>query len=310
MEYAALIITYFAYVFVVVVYTIKVRKYFKMPQSLRWELYPVIHEKGYKYGGSYLEEVDWGKKPRHKNVGRSILHLVAKYLLMGSYFEKKRSYWFGLYSWHMGFILIILFDVLIGFEAVLMKIFGLEVSASAGVFGQFLYYITLVIGLASFTLGAIGSILLLLQRIFDKDMREYATPQNYVNYIFFLVMFLSGWTAWIINDSTFHGFREFWVGVITFQPVHVGFWEWLHIVIFAAFLIYLPLTRSTHYITKILYYFWIKWGDTPNPGKGRMEARIKENLNYRPTWSADHYQNGETWAELATRIPGKEEPEK
>jgi nitrate reductase gamma subunit len=306
MEVFSLAITIFAYVFVTVAYSYKVSKYLKIPKGLRWELYPVPHEEGYKYGGSYLEQVDWWKKPRHKSLGRSLLHILAKYLFMGSYFEKKRNYWFGLYAWHLGFMLIILFDVLIGIEAILMKLTGLEVAPSAGAFGAILYYATLGIGLTSFTLGAIGSVWLLVQRSLERDMRDYATPQNYVNYVFFLVMFLSGWAAWIIDDATFAGFREFWVGVITLTPVHVELWEWIHIVIFAAFLIYLPLTRSTHYITMILYDFWISWGDTPNSGEGEMEASVKENLNRRPDWSAPHFQAGGTWAELATKIPGDE----
>ena len=36
-----------------------------MPMHVRWELYPVAHEKGRaSYGGSYFEEVDWWTKPR------------------------------------------------------------------------------------------------------------------------------------------------------------------------------------------------------------------------------------------------------
>jgi len=38
----------------------------------------------------------------------------------------------------------------------------------------------------------------------------------------------------------------------------------LHIVLFDLFLIYLPFTRSTHYITRILAYFFIRWDDEPN----------------------------------------------
>lgn len=306
MEYFSLTFTYFAYVFCVTAYTVKVRKFFKMPQNLRWELYPVAHEKGYSYGGSYLEEVDWWKKPRQKNVGRSVLNLVMKYLFMGSYYERKRQYWAGLYCWHMGFLLIILFDVLIGLEAISMVLFGCEISASGGWISRSVYYGTMAIGLASFTLGSLGSVLLLLLRTLDGKMREYASPQNYVNYLFFLIMFMTGWMGWIVDDATFGGFREFWVGVLTFQPVQVGPWEWLHIVIFAAFLVYLPLTRSCHYITKILYYFWVQWGDTPNPGEGKAEDRVKEYLNYRPGWAAAHYRNGSTWAELATQIPEEE----
>lgn len=310
MDHFSLIATYFAYVFVVVAYTFKVQKYFKMPQNLRWEIYPIAHEKNYKYGGSYFEEVGWHNKPRQKNILRSITTVVKKYLFMGSYFEKKRGYWFGLYPWHMGFLLIVFFDGLILIDAVLMKAADWEISGSAGGGGEFLYYFTMVIGLVSFTLGCIGSILMFLQRTFDENLREYATPQNYVNYIFFLAMFSSGWIAWIVDDATFAGFREFWVGVLSAEAVSVGSWEWIHIVIFAAFLIYLPLTRSTHYITKILYYFWVLSGDAPNLGKGETDARLNEYLNYQPSWSAAHYQTGKTWGERATTLPEKPEKDK
>ena len=97
MELFSLIAAYFGYIFVIVGYTLKVRGYFSMPQNLRWELYPVVHEKNYKYGGSYMGEVEWWNKPRHKNNLRIIFTLLKRYLLMGSYFEKKKEYWFGLY---------------------------------------------------------------------------------------------------------------------------------------------------------------------------------------------------------------------
>ena len=281
-----------------------------MPRNLRWELYPVVHEKNYKYGGSYYEEIEYWKKPRKRNVLRSVFTLVRRYLAMGSYFEKKRGYWFGLYPWHMGFLLIVFFDVLIVIDAIFMKAGGWEISGTAGGGGEFLYYLTLVAGLASFTLGCFGSIMMLLLRTFDENLREYATPQNYVNYLFFLVMFASGWAAWIIDDSTFAGFREFWVGILSADTVSVGGWEQFHIIAFAAFLIYLPLTRSTHYITKILYFFWVLSGDAFNTGKGEMDAGLNECLNYSPTWSAAHHQTGSTWGERVTTIPEKPEKDK
>ena len=38
----------------------RVVRYLKNPIHLRWELYPVAHEgTRARYGGSYLEEVDW-----------------------------------------------------------------------------------------------------------------------------------------------------------------------------------------------------------------------------------------------------------
>lgn len=303
MEHFSLWAAWFAYVFVVVAYYVKVQKYFKMPQNLRWELYPVVHEKNYKYGGSYMEEIEYWNKPRHKNIFRSIITLVKRYLFMGSYLEKKKGYWFGLYPWHMSFLLIVLFDGVIILDAILMKAADWHIGGSAGGGGEFLYYFTLVLGLVSFTIGCFGSTMMVLLRTFDKNLKEYATPQNYFNYVFFLLMFGSGWAAWIINDDTFAGFREFWAGALSADTVSVGGWEQVHIIIFAAFLIYLPLTRSTHYITKILYFFWVLSGDTPNTGKGETDTKLDEYLNYKPSWTAAHFQTGDTWAELATSLP-------
>jgi nitrate reductase gamma subunit len=317
MEHFALVITYFAYVFVVSAYYYKVRKYFKMPQNLRWELYPVLHEKNYRYGGSYFEELDWSNKTRKKNMLPSIVSLIKKYLIMGSYFEKKRGYWFGLYPWHMGFILIVLFDALVVLDAIFVEAGGWHVERDAGGGAGFLYNLTLVVGLISFTIGCFGSILMALHRLFDENLREYATPQNYINYLFFLAMFATGWAAFA-EAGGIEGFIAFWVGVITastfsgiqsslpFIVEEIGVWEWTHIVIFAVFLIYLPLTRSTHYITKILYYFWVLSGDTPNLGKGEDDEKLGEYLNYEPSWSAVHHQTGGTWAERATTLPDKE----
>ena len=40
----------------------------RLPIHLRWELYPVAHEKGRaEYGGSYLEESNWWTKPRESS---------------------------------------------------------------------------------------------------------------------------------------------------------------------------------------------------------------------------------------------------
>ena len=40
--------TYLSYLFIIAAYAVKVMKVARMPLHLRWELYPVAHEKGYK----------------------------------------------------------------------------------------------------------------------------------------------------------------------------------------------------------------------------------------------------------------------
>ncbi|HLC17115.1 MAG TPA: hypothetical protein VJL89_12905 [Thermodesulfovibrionia bacterium] len=56
-------------VFVIMV-VYKFAVFSSMPLHLRLELYPVDHEPKEKriYGGSYLEEIDWVKKPAHKSL--------------------------------------------------------------------------------------------------------------------------------------------------------------------------------------------------------------------------------------------------
>jgi len=300
------IATYVSYVFVIVVYAVKVRKYFAMPKNLRWEVYPVATEVGQKanYGGSYFEEPEFWTKPMQKNRARGIWELAKKYLTMWGYFRRVRTYWLTLYPWHIGFYLIVLFHGCALLGAILIKTTGLEVaSISANAGGQILYYATIVIALGSFILGTIGSIGLLIKRIVDKDLREYASPQNYFNYVFFLVVFVSGLVSYAVADATFAGYREFWVGLISLEGVAVQPAEYVHIMLFSVFLIYLPFTRSTHYITILLAYFRVRWSDEPNFGSPETDEKLAEALNRQVSWAAPHIQTGQSWGEVVTNIP-------
>ena len=75
----AQIATYISYLFVIIAYTVKVVKVARMPMHLRWELYPVPHEIGHKYGGSYYEELDWWTHPRRTNRVRDIFSKLRDY---------------------------------------------------------------------------------------------------------------------------------------------------------------------------------------------------------------------------------------
>ncbi len=295
--------TYLSYLFVIAVYTVKVIKVARMPLHLRWELYPVVHEKGYKYGGSYFEEPEWWTKPRQKSRSRSIIYLLKKYLFFGEYYRRNRGYWFGLYPWHIGFYLIVSFHALSFFGA-LAILTGFSVSAeSANTLGRVLYYLTLVVAVGSFVLGSVGSIGLLVKRLVDKDLKAYASPVNYFNYLFFLAVFLSGLFAWYFFDPTLSAYREFWKSLITFRYMDVEPATYTHIMLFSLFLIYLPFTRSTHYITKFFAFFWVRWDDTPSLRGSKIEGRVKEALNQPVSWSAPHIQSGKSWGEVAQGMP-------
>jgi len=302
--------TLFAYVFVVLAYAWKVKKYFGMPTNLRWEIYPIAHEKGRDHGGSYMEEPEFWTKPREKSIGRDIWEMAKKYLTMWGYFRRTRSYFFGLYPWHVGFYLIVLFHGLALLGAILIHAADLNISGGSGnAGGQFLYYLTIVVALGSFILGTIGSIGLLIKRLADKDLRDYASPQNYFNYLFFLGLFASGLAVYAVADATFTGYREFWVGIISAKGVHVAPAEYVHIIFFAVFLFYLPFTRSTHYITMLLVYFKVRWNDAPNYGGVEKDRKLGEILNQPVGWAAAHYQTGQSWGEVVAGLPEQEKGE-
>ena len=295
--------TYVSYVFVIVAYTVKVIKYFRMPLHLRWELYPVPHEKGSKYGGSYMEEPEWWTKKQHKSGIKNIIDMLKRYLFFGEYFRKVRGYWAGLYPWHTGFYLIVLFDGLTMVGGILLVTTSMTISGSAGGFGVVLYYLTLVVAVASFITGIIGSIVLLIKRLVDRDLRDYSSPINYFNYVFFLLVFVSGLVSWAFFDTTLSGYREFWAGIFSYKYAAVDPVTYAHIMLFSLFLIYLPFTRSTHYITKMLAFFSVRWDDRPNVRGSKIEGKVKKLLDQPVTWSAAHIQSGSTWGEIAKGMP-------
>jgi len=305
------IITYFAYVFIVAIYSAKVIKIARMPVHLRWELYPVIHETERKYGGSYYEDLEWWNKHPQKSVLRGIFFLLKDNFCLGEYFHRNRGYWFVLLPWHIGFVLIIIFHILCFFGALAIVV-GVPVStASANISGRILYYLILLTGVVSFVTASFGSVGLVIKRLCDKDLRAFATPQNYFNYLFTLVVFVSGLYAWLFVDPTFSEYREFWKGLVTLSPARVEHAVAIHIILFALFLIYLPFTRSMHYITKFFAYFWIQWDDKPNLRGSKIERKVEKWLNEPVSWSAPHIQSGKKWADIASerKIPGASEDE-
>jgi len=293
------VLTYFGYIFVTVMYTKRAVKFLRLPRHLRWELYPVMHEEKYRYGGSYFEEMDWITRTRRKRYLRGIWFLLKEYFTMGEYLKRHKSYWVALYPWHIGFILIITFHICTFFAAVLM-VLGLPVSGeSPFLAGRIFYHAVVLIGVVSFASGLVGSIGILIKRLVDEDLRAYATPQNYITYLFCLAVFLSGLYAWYFVDPTFSEYREFWVGLITWKPMTVSPGAALHIILFDLFLIYLPFTRSMHYITRLFAFFLIRWDDEPNLRGSDLERELMKLFEQKITWAAPHIKAGDTWGKVA-----------
>jgi nitrate reductase gamma subunit len=230
--------------------------------------------------------------------------MLKRYFLLDGYFDRNKNYWFSLYPWHIGFYLIVMFHGMAFLGALIIATTDISVSGgSSNILGVLVYYGTIIIAVSSFVLGSLGSIGLLIQRLTNRGLRAFASPQNYFNYIFFLAMFMSGFIAWIGFDPTFVHYRHFWEGLITIDYTTVESATYVHIILFAVFLIYLPFTRSTHYIVVLLAYFGVLWNDKPNLVGGELEKDIGEQLNKKVSWTASHIQTGKMWVEVATTNP-------
>jgi nitrate reductase gamma subunit len=293
------IITYAGYVFVVSMYSIKLIKYFRLPLHLRSEVYPVIPGDPTSKERSYYEEIDWWTRPRRHNRVRRLWFLFSDYFLLREYFRRDKSYWLFLYPWHIGFIMIITFHIFCFFGA-LASLLGVPVTyGSPSVLGNAIFGLTLGTGVVSFILGLFGSIGILIKRLIDKDLRNYATPQNYFTYLLLLAVFLSGLYSWY-SDPMFSVYRSFWRGLITLKPIDVEPAMAIHILLFALLLIYLPFTRSLHYITRLFGFLLIRWDDRPNLRGSVLEKKVEEMLNLKANWKGPHIKPDLTWKELAS----------
>ena len=291
---------YFGYLFIIVMYSAKLVKYLKLPMHLRSEVYPVIPGDQTSREKSYYENLGWWTKPRRRSNLRRVWFLISDYFVLSEYFRRDPGYWFVLYPWHIGFITIITFHILSFFGA-LFSVLGIPVTReSSSVVGTVMYYLCLSTGAISFTAGLFGSIGVFVKRLATKDLRDYATPQTYFTYLLLLAVFLSGLYAWCFVDPTFSEYRDFWKGLITLKPIDVEPETAVHILLFAFLLMYLPFTRSLHYITRLFGFLLIRWDDEPNLKGSLIERRVNEALNQKLNWGAPHIKAGSTWKDVVS----------
>ncbi len=299
-----LVFVWASYLYIAGTYTYRTIKYARMPVHLRWELYPVPHEEGSEYGGSYLQDPEWWTKQRKKSFIKDVIFIIKDYLTFFQYFKLNKGYWSVLYMWHIGFYFVVAFHGLVALGAIL-EICGLHITDSGG--SAVLYWLTIILGVAGFAFGCLGSMGVMIRRLTDSDLNLFATPKHFFSYIFYFFVFLSGLIAWAGFDFYMVEYREFYHAVFTLDGEAVLDAALVaHAVLFALFLFYMPSTQAMHYATKFISYFIVKWNDGPNVRGSKMEQKIQELLQQPVTWSAPHIQSGKSWAEVATT---KVEPE-
>src|SRR4030042_721584 len=99
-------LTYFAYIFIVAMYSAKLVKIARKPVHLRWELYPVIHEPKSQYGSGYHEDEQEWRKSHGRTVRKGILFLLKENFRFSEYFKSNKGYWLASFPRPLEFVLI------------------------------------------------------------------------------------------------------------------------------------------------------------------------------------------------------------
>jgi nitrate reductase gamma subunit len=286
----------------------------KMPMHLRWELYPVAHEAGkVDYGGSYLEDSEWWKKPRHKSILGELKVMVPEILFLVALKEHNPKMWWRSFPFHFGIYLVIASTVLMGINGILRMLYP---QILEGASGSLLQLGIVALGVTGLILGIIGAVGLLHRRMVVWELRDYSAPADFFNLIFFVVVFgvaLAGFL--ILKLDFFAGVTALIGNMITFQMVATpGSGSAVLLPMFSAVLMslllaYIPLTHMSHFVGKYFAYHSIRWNDEPNLPGSKQEEVIKRALGQHVSWSAPHIQGQgkKTWVDLATKIPKKED---
>jgi nitrate reductase gamma subunit len=278
----------------------------RMPMHMRWELYPVAHEPGRAaYGGSYLEEVDWWKKPRETSLIGELKVMVPEILFLVALKEHNPKMWLRSFPFHFGLYLVI------GSTALMM---GSGILAAAlpdllaGGLGTVLRLVIQVTGIGGLGLSLVGALGLLQRRITAADLRDFTTPADLFNLVFFVVAFGLALVHIVLVDPSMAISMAFVQGLVTFQPLPLAgdvsqvILSASTIVLLALLVAYIPLTHMSHFIGKYFAYHAIRWNDAPNLRGGKQEASIEELLKQPVTWSAPHIkaEGRKSWLDLAT----------
>mgnify|MGYP005838863947 CR=1 FL=1 len=266
-------------------------KYASMPLSLRWELYPVPHEP--KGGGSYMEEVDFVKKPLHANRIAGLIEMGSEVFYLKKVKDHNRfGIWPFALSMHWGIYLFFLWVLLLLIETV---------------FKVNILPVTNVCGKIAFVLGAFGSLGLILKRIGAKKLALYTAPEDYFNLLFLLAIFATGIISWSI-DPSFIFSRAYVKEIVFFEPspVKLPAVVLLNFILFELFLLYMPFCKLLHWLAKYFTIDKIIWDDAFKVKDSPADKKVLKQLGYVVTWRGPHIVPGKTWLEEAQIADGGE----
>jgi nitrate reductase gamma subunit len=269
----------------------------RLPAHLRWELAPIPHEKGKgRYGGSYLEEHEWWRKPRHNSITAPVMYMLREIFLMRGIWKNNRTLWPFSLLLHAGIYLFVGALVLYIIDAIFI-ITGVPASV-LDVFQD----IASGLALAGYLAGGLGVVSLILKRRLDGNYRPFTTSSMYFRLAFLGAVFFSGIWAWFGTDNLGAVMGNFMNNLFTLNSgITASVPLSVHIIIALLFIVYLPFTDMLHFIAKYFTYHAVRWNDEPMNEK--MDEKLRALIDQPADWSAPHAGPGKSWAEIATEKP-------
>jgi len=301
------LLMYVAVVVFVIGTAYKMLKIARMPLHLRWDLYPIPHERGKnKYGGSYFEETDWWTKPTNFSLFNEIKEMAKEIVFIQSMFHHNRSLWVFSFPFHIGLYCSVGFVGLLLLGSI-MTLAGTAVTGAGTGLARLVFSATMIFGLVGGALMIIGAIGLFFSRLAKHELRAASVWTDYFNLLLLAAIGVTTLTLGLSVDPEFTQTRAFVTGLVSFgdTAAPTGVLA-THLILASVFMLWLPLTHMTHFVGKYFTYHKVRWEDHPNVRGGKVEASISEALGYKITWAADHIKTGGTWAEAATATDKKE----
>jgi nitrate reductase gamma subunit len=304
------VIAYSAVAIFVVAVVLRFLMWSRMPMHVRWELYPVAHE-GAKasYGGSYLEETEWWKRPRHFSLAGELRAMVPEILFLVALKEHNPKLWTRSFPFHFGLYLAAACTALMAVAGVLGAALP---GVMAGGVGAAVRVLIPAVGYAGLVLGLIGAFGL-IQRRRQRPLRDYSAPMDTVNLVFFVVAFSVALVTALAVDRSFATVSQLVGNLATFRVAPLAgtgaaaLLPSVSAILLAMLLAYIPLTHMSHFVGKYFAYHAIRWADEPNLPGGKQEKVINELLNRPVSWSAPHIRGDgkKSWLDVATEDPKK-----
>jgi len=293
------LLTFFAYAFIVAAYGSKVVKYARMPIHLRWELFTSTEAAKPRCYEGFSATSEQRACQANKWWLSNAWSFLREYLWFPSYLSHSKVYWIFLFIAHIGFVGLIIFQLLCIGTAVGTFIIADRPFDAVGKTTGILVVLRITLGIISFLAGIIGNIGLMLYRINHQSLRLYTPPLTFIGYCVSIGISLIGFLLWLTSDPGFSGYVTFFIGMVRLQPVEVSGWLGVFILLNAFHLIYLPFTPGFHYVTRAFAFFGVQWDMRPNIKGGTIEKAVTQAMKKRITWSAPHIKPGQTWEEAA-----------